>query len=429
MTWDPRFDSFNKLSGMVAEALDFIEDHESQEVIKYFNLQDTSCAVHEHIHHTPNNDRTADFFSWDPECLMVDGLSTEKYDKNKYNNIVGISSLLSKMKDAAVRYINQPMVLAKVVFHNYTPGASGPEHTDVWPLASLLYLNDDYEGGELYFPNQGFEISPKKNSLYIFEGGGDHRHGVKKILGGNRYVLVAFWEYENREDLQDFWERENFAIDQNNAAMEEIQRRYRSFNDNTNVLYLHRFPVLEIGQFIAKEDAILLADFMSINDDPKDDCWGPSCFREYWTAMGNDPEVKPTPVRSMNESYINELNQKIRKAVEFFLETDEIEFSKLKGHLHPAGAFSPPHGHEPAAAVAILALNNDYEGGELTIPKYQISIKLEPYSLYIFKEGQEVSHGVSMVQAGSRQTIVSHWQPKGHPYNLAGAPVRKEYVV
>ena len=104
-------------------------------------------------------------------------------------------------------------------------------------------------------------------------------------------------------------------------------------------------------------------------------------------------------------------------------------FSQLKGHLHPAGAFSPPHGHEPAAAVAILALNNDYEGGELTIPKYQISIKLEPYSLYIFKEGQEVSHGVSMVQAGSRQTIVSHWQPKGHPYNLAGAPVRKEYVV
>jgi hypothetical protein len=429
MTWDPRFNSFDLHSGIVAEAPNFITDADCQDVISFFNNQNTSCAIHEHTHHTPNNQPTSDFFSWDPSCLVMDGFFSEQASTNKYNNILGVASLISQMKDAATRYTNQPMSLAKVVFHKYTPGSNGPEHTDVWPIASLLYFNDDYTGGDLYFPNQQIKISPQKKSLYIFEGGGDNMHGVKKIVNGYRYVLVAFWEYENKTDLQHFWEKENFSIDQNNIEMEKIQQRYRSFNKNTNVLYLHKFPILEIGNFITTQDSEYLAHFLSINDNPEDDCWGPSCFREYWLALGNDPEIRPTPVKHVNESYLQELNNKIEKAVKFFLETEDIEFSKFKGHLHRKGAFSPPHGHEPASAVAILSLNSDYQGGDLTIPKYDISMKLEPLSLYIFKEGKEVSHGVSLVESGDRQTLVSHWQPKGHPYNSAGAPSRKEYLV
>jgi hypothetical protein len=429
MTWNPRLDPFKVHFESISEAADFISDSDSADAINYFNSQDTSCAIHDHVHHTPNNDRTADFFSWDPECFLLNGRPNSDYDITKYDNIFGISYLLQRMKDAAIRHINEPLVLAKVVFHKYIAGASGPEHTDVWPVASLLYFNDDYDGGELYFPNQNVEISPQKNSLYIFEGGGDNRHGVKRISNGNRYVLVAFWEYEDKTNLQEFWERENLSIGQNNAEMEERQRRYRSYSDTTNVLYLHRFPVLEIGQFVTNEDADLLSKFLRANDDIEDECWAPVCFREYWTALGMNPETLPTKVGDMDENYLKQLNSRIKEAVEFFLESDDIEFSKFKGHLHKQGAISPPHSHGPAVAIAILTLNSDYDGGEITIPKYNISFKTEPCSLYIFREGPEINHGVSLVVYGDRETLVSHWQPKGHEYNLAGAPERKEYVV
>jgi len=428
MTWNPKLDSFNIHFESISEAADFITDSDSADAISYFNSQDTSCAIHDHVQHTPNNDRTADFFSWDPECLMFDMDAIRNNNDDNFN-LLKIVELLDKMKNASTKHIQQPIRLAKVVFHKYITGSSGPEHTDVWPVASLLYLNDDYAGGELYFPNQGVEIAPKKNSLYIFEGGGDNRHGVRRITEGARYVLVAFWEYEDANNLSEFWERENLAISQNNMEMEHRHQRYRSYNEATSVLYLHRFPVLEISNFIKEEDIDLISQFLTLNDDPNDECWAPICFREYWDALGKNPETKPTPVGHIDEKYLSDLNLKIRDAVEFFLEDDSIEFSKFKGHLHKKGAYSNPHSHRPAAAVAILSLNSDYSGGEITIPKYQISFKPERNTLYIFREGEGVDHGVELVTSGDRKTLVSHWQPKGHSYDLAGAPERKEYVV
>jgi len=57
----------------------------------------------------------------------------------------------------------------------------------------VLYLNDDYEGGELYFPVKGFEIKPPANSLLIFSGSKEeYVHGVKKVLENNRYSVPGF---------------------------------------------------------------------------------------------------------------------------------------------------------------------------------------------------------------------------------------------
>jgi len=59
---------------------------------------------------------------------------------------------------------------------------------------SMLYLNDDYKGGELYFPSHNdFTIKPKTGMLVIFSGDLKHPHGVKQIKQGIRYVNTAFW--------------------------------------------------------------------------------------------------------------------------------------------------------------------------------------------------------------------------------------------
>lgn len=59
---------------------------------------------------------------------------------------------------------------------------------------SMLYLNEDFKGGDLYFPfNKGFEIKPKRGMLVIFSGDFNTPHGVTQITDGTRYVHTAFW--------------------------------------------------------------------------------------------------------------------------------------------------------------------------------------------------------------------------------------------
>jgi len=62
-----------------------------------------------------------------------------------------------------------------------------------YDLAGLFYLNDDYEGGELYFKNQGIEFKPKPGAAYFFPGDIGYSHGVKEITDGIRYVIPFFW--------------------------------------------------------------------------------------------------------------------------------------------------------------------------------------------------------------------------------------------
>jgi|SaaInl59LU_5_DNA_1037362.scaffolds.fasta_scaffold01273_5 hypothetical protein len=427
MVWNPASDNFNMYSGLVAEAPEFIGESQASDVIKFFDKQDTSCALHPHTHHTPNNEDVSDNFSWDKECINLQGSPSSEIDKSKLDNIFGISGLIKQMQDAVARSTNEDVELAKVVFHKYTPNSSGPEHIDVWPQASLLYLNDDYEGGELYFPNQDLEISPKGRSLLIFNGGGDNMHGVKRISSGYRYVLVAFWEFRDKANLQNFWDKENKEVDENNAVVSKEVSRLRSYNESSTVLYAHRFPIFEIQSFVSSTEAERLEDYLSINDS-RDECWGPICFREYWEAIGGSSDKWPQLVPGIEKDTISKLSKKIKDAVEFFLDGEQVEFSKMKGHEHPEGASSPPHGHGPARAVAILALNDSYEGGEVTIPMYGISLKLDLGSLYIFREGDDVPNGVAKVISGTRHIIMSHWQPVGHPYNSAGASERNFLV-
>ena len=59
--------------------------------------------------------------------------------------------------------------------------------------AAIIYLNDDYIDGELFFPNKTFEIKPLSKSLVIFPGTEEFTHGVKAPGEGPiRYVLPSF---------------------------------------------------------------------------------------------------------------------------------------------------------------------------------------------------------------------------------------------
>jgi predicted 2-oxoglutarate/Fe(II)-dependent dioxygenase YbiX len=76
---------------------------------------------------------------------------------------------------------------------NFMPGYSPSElNTPVLiEAAANLYLNDDFDGGELFFPNLDITIKPKARQLVIFPGGHEYVHGVKTVNSGFRYVLFS----------------------------------------------------------------------------------------------------------------------------------------------------------------------------------------------------------------------------------------------
>jgi hypothetical protein len=62
-----------------------------------------------------------------------------------------------------------------------------------YDLSGLFYFNDDYEGGELYFPQHGIEFKPKAGAAYFFPGDRFYTHGVRPVKSGNRFTSPFFW--------------------------------------------------------------------------------------------------------------------------------------------------------------------------------------------------------------------------------------------
>lgn len=85
-----------------------------------------------------------------------------------------------------------------LTIQRHYPGSSLAEHIDEdhdpsLKYASVLYLNEDYNGGHLYFPKLNLDIKAPERSLILFSTGQDYLHGVKEVLSGpTRYVIATF---------------------------------------------------------------------------------------------------------------------------------------------------------------------------------------------------------------------------------------------
>jgi predicted 2-oxoglutarate/Fe(II)-dependent dioxygenase YbiX len=60
-------------------------------------------------------------------------------------------------------------------------------------IATLIYLNNDYLGGEIYFPDYDVHIKPDSGDLVCFPDTPDFVHGVKPITDGIRYTVPRWF--------------------------------------------------------------------------------------------------------------------------------------------------------------------------------------------------------------------------------------------
>ncbi len=62
-------------------------------------------------------------------------------------------------------------------------------------FASILYLNDNYEGGDLVFRDHDLRVKLPQGSLITFPGGINNVHMVEEITSGDRITVVGFWDF------------------------------------------------------------------------------------------------------------------------------------------------------------------------------------------------------------------------------------------
>jgi len=72
-------------------------------------------------------------------------------------------------------------------------------------FGSIIYINDDYEGGELYFPRLDLVVKPTLGLLVAFTGGWHHEHGVIRVRSKDRLTMAAFYTFDASHRERDMY--------------------------------------------------------------------------------------------------------------------------------------------------------------------------------------------------------------------------------
>jgi len=138
----------------------------------------------------------------DVENLVAEGKFevTENWHDKNYNILhTEIYQTIFKRLASLVKSANESFELSGfATLQRMQEGVELKPHTDqdTDPSirhAAILYLNEDYSKGEIFFSNHNIELKPKPGSLLLFPGTKDYNHGVRHVGPGPiRYVLVGF---------------------------------------------------------------------------------------------------------------------------------------------------------------------------------------------------------------------------------------------
>lgn len=90
----------------------------------------------------------------------------------------------------------------------YEPGGDFKIHQDQGPyhptrcVSLVLYLNDDFEGGETDFPEIPLTVKPKRGNALLFPSNFTYPHQVFPVTKGIKYSLVTWFHLRGITDLE-----------------------------------------------------------------------------------------------------------------------------------------------------------------------------------------------------------------------------------
>ncbi len=76
-------------------------------------------------------------------------------------------------------------------------------------LSSILFLNDDFEGGDLIFPDLKIKIKPEPGLLVCFPSNQFYLHGVEPVTSGERFSIVNWMTIKGFPTMKEETEKIN----------------------------------------------------------------------------------------------------------------------------------------------------------------------------------------------------------------------------
>ena len=75
-----------------------------------------------------------------------------------------------------------------------------PNHTPQRSFSAIVYLNNEFMGGELDFPDRGEQIEPHAGLMVAFPS--DYVHQVLPVTAGKRYSLNLWFTQDPKRELR-----------------------------------------------------------------------------------------------------------------------------------------------------------------------------------------------------------------------------------
>lgn len=141
---------------------------------------------------------------WDKRCLHLNWLYTkENYDVHQLVVNFGLK-LQNKIRE--IENNEEFSVLVPMIVRWFSGDCIDPPHADNLRLdgtpapgyrkwvthGSVLYLNNDFEGGNFYYQHHDIVVHPQPKLLILHRAGAEDLHGVHKVTKGIRYTLACF---------------------------------------------------------------------------------------------------------------------------------------------------------------------------------------------------------------------------------------------
>jgi hypothetical protein len=73
--------------------------------------------------------------------------------------------------------------------------------TYVTTVSIVVYLNDDYEGGEIWFPRFGLSHKPETGDIVVFPSTYVYEHASQDMISGTKYSVVIMSDYNDRDNV------------------------------------------------------------------------------------------------------------------------------------------------------------------------------------------------------------------------------------
>lgn len=151
--------------------------------------------------------------------FMVWPNKIDKYQNDiNYNIAIDLLSLIfNGMVKTVSDYYEEEYVMRSFFCGVMLPGSNNALHMDNyylnsdtnlitekknlnWDKSGILYLNEEYLGGNLHFPLQNLKLKPKAGTFIFFEGTPEFPHRVEKVESGTRKNIVCFFIKKEKID-------------------------------------------------------------------------------------------------------------------------------------------------------------------------------------------------------------------------------------